>query len=116
MSIEEKLVEKFGPHAKRIQNGQNNEYDFLPAALLENLKADRESLARLQALINASGDQAKTVKKGIDAIANQVVSSAETTQDGVESIAKQVGFLKILTIVNIAVSIVAIAAIVFLKR
>jgi hypothetical protein len=98
MSIEEKLVEKFEPHAKRIQSGQNNEYDFLPAALLENLKADRESLDRLHALINASGDQAKIVKKEFDALT------------------KKVALLKSLAIVNVVVSLIVVAAIIFLKR
>jgi hypothetical protein len=98
MSIEEKLVEKFEPHAKRIRDGLNNEYDFLPAALLENLSADRETLNRLQALINASGEHAKSVKRDFDALSEQV------------------GLLKVLAIANVVASLIVIAAIIFLKR
>ncbi len=41
MSIEQKLLEKLRPHAKRINDGTGNEFDFFPAVLLQVLEEQK---------------------------------------------------------------------------
>ena len=46
MTIEQKLFSKLEPHAKRIKDGEGNDFDYLPAVLLQ-LMEEQKRQARL---------------------------------------------------------------------
>ena len=41
MTIEQKILSKLAPHAKRIKDGDGNDFDYLPAVLLQVLEEQK---------------------------------------------------------------------------
>ena len=57
MSLEQRLSEKLRPHADRVAEGRHNEFDFLPAALLQGLEHGRttsEAVTEFRAAISTN--------------------------------------------------------------
>ena len=69
MEIEQALLSKLEPHAKRIRDGDGNDFDYLPAVLLQLLEEQKrqakllDETAKLLAAVNISvntiGDKSK---------------------------------------------------------
>lgn len=56
MLIEQKLLEKLRPHAKRINDGTGNDFDFFPAVLLQMLE-EQKNLGNAAEAFAAATDQ-----------------------------------------------------------
>ena len=64
MTIEQKIFSKLEPHAKRIQDGEGNDFDYLPAVLLQLMEEQKQHAKLL-------GDTAKL----LDSIKSTAVTS-----------------------------------------
>ena len=76
MTIEQKILSKLQPHAKRIQDGDGNDFDYLPAVLLQLIEEQKHHAKQLE-------DTAKlldSLKRTIDTI--EVASKAQITALG----------------------------------
>jgi F0F1-type ATP synthase membrane subunit c/vacuolar-type H+-ATPase subunit K len=47
MTLETKLFSKLEPHAKRIKDGEGNDFDYLPAVLLQLLEEQKRQIQHL---------------------------------------------------------------------
>ena len=47
MTIEQKLISKLEPHAKRIKEGDGNDFDYLPAVLLQVMEEQKRQVKLL---------------------------------------------------------------------
>ncbi len=65
MTLQEKLISKLQPHADRIQNGNNDEFDYLPAVLLHLIEDQKLQSKTTAEFINQAKDDAKN---GMDEI------------------------------------------------
>ena len=65
MTIEQMLLAKLEPHSKRIKDGEGNEFDYLPAVLLQLLEVQKRHSQQLDE--NA---------KFLDSIKNKAASNA----------------------------------------
>lgn len=64
MTIEQKIFSKLEPHAKRIQDGDGNDFDYLPAVLLqlmEEQKRQAKLLDETSKLVDSLKSTADTV-------------------------------------------------------
>jgi hypothetical protein len=48
MTIEQKILSKLEPHAKRIQDGDGNDFDYLPAVLLQLIEWQKRQAKQLE--------------------------------------------------------------------
>jgi hypothetical protein len=67
MTIEQKIFSKLEPHAKRIESGDGNDFDFLPAVLLQVMEEQK----RQAKLLNDASDLLATMIRTGDANAVQ---------------------------------------------
>ena len=72
MTIEQKLFLKLEPHAKRIKDGEGNDFDYLPAVLL-NLMEVQDRQAKL--LDEATKQSDSTVSTAFDKTQSQIQNS-----------------------------------------
>lgn len=62
MTLEQKILSKLEPHAKRIKDGDGNDFDYLPAVLLQLMEEQKrqdnllENTAKLLSTIQSTGD------------------------------------------------------------
>jgi hypothetical protein len=69
MTIEQMILSKLEPHAKRIKDGEGNDFDYLPAVLLQLLEEQRrqakllDDTAKLVASIKSAADTVGTQNK-----------------------------------------------------
>lgn len=64
MTIEQKIFSKLEPHAKRIQEGDGNDFDYLPAVLLQLLEEQKRQAKLLDdtsKLLNSLKSTADTI-------------------------------------------------------
>ena len=47
MTLETKLFSKLEPHAKRIKDGEGNDFDYLPAVLLQLMEVQKQQAQKL---------------------------------------------------------------------
>ena len=73
MSIEQKLLTKLQPHADRIAAGSGNDFDYLPAVLLQVVEGQKK---QAQAVIEA----ATTVARKLDETEVSIASVKTTTE------------------------------------
>ena len=73
MSIEQKLLAKLQPHADRIRAGNGNDFDYLPAVLLQVVEGQRQ---QAQAVADAS----TTVARKLDETEVSISSIKTTTE------------------------------------
>ena len=48
MTIEQKILSKLEPHAKRIQDGDGNDFDYLPAVLLHLIEEQKRQAKQIE--------------------------------------------------------------------
>jgi DNA-binding transcriptional MerR regulator len=48
MTIEQKIFSKLEPHAKRIQDGNGNDFDYLPAVLLQLIEGQKRQATQIE--------------------------------------------------------------------
>lgn len=81
MSIEQKVLEKLRPHAKRINDGIGNDFDYFPAVLLQVLE-DQKAQSTASGAFSVASDQKW---KSYDAqIANLIGSIHQTSASAIE--------------------------------
>ena len=79
MSIEQKLLTKLQPHADRIASGSGNDFDYLPAVLLQVVEGQKRQA-------QAVADAATTVARKLDETEVSISSvKTMTEQVGVQS-------------------------------
>lgn len=73
MTIEQKIFAKLEPHAKRINDGEENDFDYLPAVLLHLIEEQGrqakllDDTAKLLASIKTASDTIEVQNKGTQA-------------------------------------------------
>jgi hypothetical protein len=70
MTIEQKILSKLEPHAKRIKDGEGNDFDYLPAVLLQVIEGQQRQakltddaakrLTSIESTVVVIGAQSKT--------------------------------------------------------
>jgi hypothetical protein len=48
MTIEQKIFSKLEPHARRIQDGNGNDFDYLPAVLLQLIEGQKRQATQIE--------------------------------------------------------------------
>lgn len=86
MTIEQKILSKLEPHAKRIRDGEGNDFDYLPAVLLQVLE-------RQQHQVKLTGDTVillSSIEKTVIAMSaqsrTQITSFEDATQRKMEEV------------------------------
>lgn len=90
MTIEEKILSKLEPHARRIREGQGNDFDYLPAVLLQLIEEQKrqtkllDDTASLLNIIKSTGASAqaahaKQVNESLSAIGLKIESFSSNT-------------------------------------
>lgn len=87
MTLQEKLISKLQPHADRIQNGNNDEFDYLPAVLLHLIEDQKLQSKTTTEFINQARSD---VKNGVGEISHLVSKSQVDLQEGISSSSKLV--------------------------
>lgn len=99
MAIEQALISKLEPHAKRIRDGEGNDFDYLPAVLLHLLEEQKrqakvlDDTAKLLAAVNISittiGDKSKeqinAFERGAQMKMQQIEAATKNNQTQIES-------------------------------
>lgn len=67
MTIEQKIFSKLEPHAKRIQDGDGNDFDYLPAVLLQLM----EEAKRQAKLLDDAAKHLDSLKSTADTVGAQ---------------------------------------------
>ncbi len=73
MTIEQKIFSKLEPHAKRIQEGDGNDFDYLPAVLFQLMEEQK----RQAKLLDDTAKFLESIKSAADTIGMQ--SKAQVT-------------------------------------
>jgi hypothetical protein len=73
MTIEQMILSKLEPHAKRIKDGEGNDFDYLPAVLLQLLEEQK----RQAKLLDDTAKLVASIKSTADAVGTQ--SKAQVT-------------------------------------
>lgn len=68
MTIELKILSKLKPHAKRIEDGDGNDFDFLPAVLLQVMEEQK----RQAKLLDGAAELLATITRTADTNAVQI--------------------------------------------
>ncbi|MEJ1959336.1 MAG: hypothetical protein WDM70_07825 [Nitrosomonadales bacterium] len=85
MTLQEKLISKLQPHADRIQNGNNDEFDYLPAVLLHLIEDQKlQSKTTVEFINQARGD----VKNGVGEISRLVSQTQADLQERIANLSK----------------------------
>lgn len=86
MTIEQQLFSKLEPHAKRIEHGDGNDFDYLPAVLLQIMEEQK----RQTKLLDETAALLASVKSAADAIEiqikGQITSFESDTQRRMEQV------------------------------
>ena len=86
MTIEQKIFSKLEPHAKRIQDGNGNDFDYLPAVLLQLMEEQKrqakliDDTTKLLDSLKSSADTVEVQNKA------QITAFESTTQRKMEQI------------------------------
>ena len=88
MTIEQKIFSKLEPHAKRIQDGDGNDFDYLPAVLLQLMEEQKrqakllDDTAKLLVIIKSTaettGVQGKAQVTSFESAAQRKMEQIET--------------------------------------
>lgn len=88
MTIEQKIFSKLEPHAKRIQDGDGNDFDYLPAVLLQLMEEQKrqakllDDTAKLLVIIKSTaettGVQSKAQVTSFESAAQRKMEQIET--------------------------------------
>ena len=91
MTIEQKLFFKLEPHAKRIKDGEGNDFDYLPAVLLQ-LMEEQKRQARLlddnAKLVDSIKNTADTIGAQYKAQITALESAAQRKMEQLETAVK----------------------------
>ena len=86
MSLEQKLLAKLRPHAERIEAGNNNEFDYLPAILLQVIegqasqtKSANELVAETKRQLESGRDSFQEKLRTIETSLTSAAHDAETS-------------------------------------
>jgi hypothetical protein len=102
MTLQEKLHAKLQPHADRIKEGKNDEFDYLPAVLFHLIEEHKQQSNTTCELVNhATGD----MKKGLDEISSltssthtevleKIVNSSQLAAKDIQSVIKLINQIK----------------------
>ena len=80
MTIEQKIFSKLEPHAKRIQNGDGNDFDYLPAVLLQLMEEQK----RQAKLLDDSAKLLDSLKSTADTVGVQNKAQIKSLADGMD--------------------------------
>jgi hypothetical protein len=86
MTIEQKIFSKLEPHAKRIRDGEGNDFDYLPAVLLQ-LMEEQKCQAKL---LNDNANLLASIKSAADAIGSQNKEHAKTIESAAQRRMEQI--------------------------
>lgn len=76
MTIEEIIFSKLEPHAKRIKDGDGNDFDYLPAVLLQLMEEQK----RQAQLLNDTAKLLASTKSNVDNIGAQIAAFESAAQ------------------------------------
>jgi hypothetical protein len=111
MAIEQALISKLEPHAKRIRDGDGNDFDYLPAVLLQLLEEQKRQakllddtaklLASVKIAVSALGEKSEVqiaeFERGAQVKMEQIATATKNTQTQLEnsksSISEQISVL-----------------------
>jgi hypothetical protein len=110
MSLDEKLEQKLRPHAERVEAGNPNDYDYLPAVLFSCIDLTKKLTQKT--LIEFEVSKTLLQKNNL-AILNKLEDEASEQKIINKEIIKQ---LRINQIITVLLSISIIVTIVFLKK
>ena len=91
MTIEQKIFSKLEPHAKRIQNGDGNDFDYLPAVLLQLMEEQKRQAKLLDdsaKLLDSLKSTADTVGVQNRAQITAFESAAQRKMEQMETVVK----------------------------
>ena len=84
LTIEQKIFSKLEPHARRIKEGEGNDFDYLPAVLLQLMEEQKRHAKLLDDNANkiASVQQLhfKQINENLSAIGLQIESHSRNSQ------------------------------------
>ena len=81
MTIEQQILAKLEPHSKRIQDGSGNDFDYLPAVLLqlmEEQKRQARLLDSLKSTVDTVGVHNKAQMTAFESAAQRKLEQLET--------------------------------------
>lgn len=76
MTIEQMIFSKLEPHAKRIKDGDGNDFDYLPAVLLQLMEEQK----RQAQLLNDTAKLLASTKSNVDNIGAQIAAFESAAQ------------------------------------
>lgn len=95
MLIEQKLLAKLQPHADRIAAGNSNDFDYLPAVLLEIIQGEKQqtlSLKDISKAVSSKFDESEVSLSSIKEVGlqslRQVDQAVTLTNQGLDDIAQ----------------------------
>lgn len=80
MTIEQKIFSKLEPHAKRIKEGNGNDFDYLPAVLLQVMEEQKHQSQRLDETSKLL-DSAKSTTETIGAQSKVQIAAFESDME-----------------------------------
>lgn len=111
MTIEQKIFSKLEPHAKRIKDGEGNDFDYLPAVLLQLMEEQKlqakllddttKLLTSIKSTADTIGVQSKAQINAFESAAQRKMEQMETAikdtqtqlQNSQSSISEQIAVL-----------------------
>ena len=80
MTLETKLFSKLEPHAKRIQDGDGKDFDYLPAVLLQLMEEQK----RQAKLLDDTAKLLDSLKSTADTVGVQNKAQIKSLADGMD--------------------------------
>jgi hypothetical protein len=87
MTIEQKILSKLEPHAKRIKDGEGNDFDYLPAVLLQLMEEQK----RQAQLLDDAAKLVASIKSTADIVGVQSMAQVAAFESVVQSKMEQMG-------------------------
>jgi hypothetical protein len=78
MSLYEKLHQKLQPHVDRVEAGNPNDYDYLPAVLFACLQGNKQLASSSLHLLNENQIKTKEVLEKINIFSEKIISLDKT--------------------------------------
>ena len=86
MTIEQKILSKLEPHAKRIQDGDGNDFDYLPAVLLHLIEEQKRQAKQIEDTTKLLDSLKGTATSVAADSKEQIASFASTTQRNLDQL------------------------------
>ncbi len=90
MTIEQMLLSKLAPHTKRIKDGEGNDFDYLPAVLLQLMEEEKRQSQQLDSIKSTVVSNAAASATQIAAFENSAQRKLEQLEATIKDIQTQI--------------------------